>query len=110
MAAQSSRTSPKQENEREAREYMNGIWRRSLARSAHIVEREAKKGIKLRNLREYINGTCREHDRECTARAERVARIAWSKTESCGISVHGSMRRVHVNTGMLKNWHYIGKC
>jgi hypothetical protein len=31
------------------------------ARSAHIVEQKRKK---LRNLREYMNGTCREHERE----------------------------------------------
>jgi hypothetical protein len=49
MAAQSSRASAKWENERKAREYLNGTWRCSRrardvrVRSAHIVERGAKK-------------------------------------------------------------------
>jgi hypothetical protein len=53
------------------REYMNGTWRHSRrerdaracgASSAQIVERGAKKGKKWRNLRGYMNGTCREHE------------------------------------------------
>jgi hypothetical protein len=47
------------------------------ARCAHIVERGAKKGKQLRNLREYMNGTCREHEaRVCAHRNARRAQRA----------------------------------
>jgi hypothetical protein len=53
-------------------------------RCAHIVERGAKEGTKLWNLREYMNATIRE----CAARA---ARMAWS-TKSVAESQTDSSR------------------
>jgi hypothetical protein len=54
-----------------------------VARSTHIVERGAKKEKKLRNLREYMNDTCREHEARvcgaCSAHSVKPKQI-------CGIS------------------------
>jgi hypothetical protein len=45
-----------------------------VACRAHVVERGATTGKKLRNLKEYMNGTCREHEvRVCGARSEQRA-------------------------------------
>jgi hypothetical protein len=110
--ARSGTANAKRDNEREAREYMHGTWQRirperaaraaRVARIAHIVERGAsgvqKKENKLRNIREYMNGTCREHEaRVCGARI-----ACTNKLRNLRQTVHGSMRRVHVKTGMLK--------
>jgi hypothetical protein len=76
MAARSSRASAKRENEREAREYMNGTWRRNRRERAHIVKCGAKKGNNVRNLREYMNGTCREHEARVCGISDRQFAVA----------------------------------
>jgi hypothetical protein len=76
-----------------------------VARIAHIVERGAKQ-VKT------VAESQRVHEWNMPrARSASVRSVMQNKNlRNIRKTVRGSMRRVHVKTGMLQNWHFIGKC